>query len=71
MEMMSLTEIGKVGLRPGGRGSPYPAPGQGRGRWLPLGERHLKDQMSVEEQGQEGDPNGRCWQEVGTKEKFL
>ena len=71
MEVMIWTGVRKAGLRTRDRGSPYSAPGQGRGRWLPLGERHMKEKMSVEGPEKEEDPKGRDPREVGPKRKFL
>ena len=70
-EVMSLAEVRKAGLIARDRGSPYLAPGQGRGRWLPLGERHMKEKMSVEGTEKEEDPKGIDPREVGPKRKFL
>ena len=42
-----------------------------QGRWLPLGERHMKEKMSLEEPEQEEDPKGRERIEVGSKRKIL
>ena len=57
MRIKVQTGVRKAGLRSSNnRGSPYLAPGQGRGRWLPLRERHMKEKKSVEEPAKEEDP---------------
>ena len=57
MRIKFRTGVRMAGLRPSNnRGSPDLAPGQGRGRWLPLRERHIKEEKSLEEPAKEEDP---------------